>query len=459
MDDIDMARPKTITNTKGLHSTNVSQLKQWAREILHKSGPAVDRTTLNEIAQSAQAIDEHLKQKYTNLNTLKTHFATLGKVGKILGSEELYQKYAGEGLSVQLARQERESRGTGLDARELENWVTQNHLKRRIRQLSDREDKKSLMSRLALALNVLQPPLRSDVADMKVVTRLPPANQRNRNYLLVNNDSQEVSYLLYSPVKVSGKENHVGDNPTIPLSPELSAIIRDTLRVFPRKFLLSKSSDPNQSLGTQSYSSLLSKAVPGKRVGINILRSSYATNFYIRNPAPSDRERLAQSMRTSVGELDRSYAKFEQLPPELVDDLDVPSGVTIPSSGTAGGRSSGGRGTTPSCQACSNNDDASFAEDMEEDGREEDDQDPCDNPNPLANPTTLRPVQEYGKRYYQENKERFKINGERYRSRNIDKLRKAKFLSKLNHGEVKCPRQSTLDKWGVSFNEATRTWQ
>jgi hypothetical protein len=202
---------------------------------------------------------------------------------------------------------------------------------------------------------------------------------------------------------------------------------------------------------------LLSKAVPGKRLGINILRSSYVTSFFIKNPAPSDRENLARNMRTSLGELDRSYAKFEQLPPELVDDLDVPSGVTIPSSGTTGGRSSGSRGTTPSCQACSNNDDASFADDME-DGREED-EDPCDNPNPLANQNTLRPVQEYGKRYYQENKERFKINGERYREANMDKIRKQKFLSKLNKGEVKCPRQSTLDKWGVSFNEATRLWQ
>jgi hypothetical protein len=76
----DMARAKTIANTKELHSTNVNILKQWAKDVLKREGPALDRTALKDISQSAQAIEDYLRSKYTNLNSLKTHFATLGKL-------------------------------------------------------------------------------------------------------------------------------------------------------------------------------------------------------------------------------------------------------------------------------------------------------------------------------------------------------------------------------------------
>ena len=170
---------------------------------------------------------------------------------------------------------------------------------------------------LALALNVLRPPLRTEWSRMAMVDRKPKDN--NHNYLVFKDGKAFVVVNDYKNQRSHGQ--YIEDLP-----PMLTNMIIETLQMYPRKYVLSDPDNPKKLLGYSSYNKILNQIL-GKGFGQNQLRSIYASHFLNQTHTLEKKQELAKQMLTSVGELEKSYKNVVTAKPtkrvkELEEELE-----------------------------------------------------------------------------------------------------------------------------------------
>lgn len=171
---------------------------------------------------------------------------------------------------------------------------------------------------LILCLYTYQPPIRGDYDDMQVMKGSKPTKKTENNYLWYNGKTKKYTIILNDD-KVSSTYAH-RNHPDIKIeSVELNEIIKESLKAYPRRYILSLLRNPDEPLGYQNFRRILQDIwkEEGKAIGVDILRSAYITNFYSKRPTTKERKALAVKMRHSVNTADSVYNIIDN-----IDDID-----------------------------------------------------------------------------------------------------------------------------------------
>ena len=200
------------------------------------------------------------------------------------------------------------------DMKQQENWATLSELKKGLRiyqnQIRDldllNKDKLNtkqmniIQAYLVVALYTLQPPVRLNYADMKIITD-PKDIADGKNYLL--NKSRNKKSFIFQDYKTSGKHGKIDQ----PISKELNTIINKWLKVNKtNNFLIDQK---GHALNSNQLGKFISKAFgfTGKKITLNLLRHIYISEN-IDLEAIKKAKVLAKSMHHS-SDMQTLYAK------------------------------------------------------------------------------------------------------------------------------------------------------
>ena len=164
---------------------------------------------------------------------------------------------------------------------------------------------------IGLALYIYNP-LRSEWTNTIITPKEPKNFNQKHNILFIKTKNNSKMFCTYD-IKKNGPV-------VIDLTKKLSNIIYESYKRFPRKFLLSLKNDSSQPMNYQT----LTGWVFNGQFGIDQLRSAFVTNNYKQNLTVNQKEELAKTMRTSVGNSERYYNKIEHK-----NDMEIPKVKTL----------------------------------------------------------------------------------------------------------------------------------
>ena len=272
-------------------------------------------------------IFEYIMQSYESKNTLKGHLSVLSGILKALDTQPRAQKRYSKMATELCMELQDESKNQELSQKRKEIFITlEDIIKRReqFRQLfeQDKANNKYNLSWVLLSLYTLQPPLRQDYVNMPIVSAIP--KNKKENYLLNKNGKYFVIIRRDKVIKSHGPEQ-------FELSNELNNVINESLRAFPRQYILSTQRDGTKPIQKQGFESLLRSCFSPQRVSVDILRSAYVTHFY-SDPRMTlkMKEELARKMRHSAAVAQREYQKINVSGISQPDNLVVQRYVEAP---------------------------------------------------------------------------------------------------------------------------------
>ena len=176
-------------------------------------------------------------------------------------------------------------------------------------------DFKEHLTYLILCINTYLPPIRHNFLNMPYFTTEPENQQQYNNYiyknmLVINKDKvskNNVQTILNIKTYKTSFKKEVYINGTL-----LLKIVKDSLKKYPRKYILSSLSDKNKPMSNTTYDTLL-KNVFQTDVRQNILRKSYINYWYDSKNKLTLKEKkiIAKFMRNSVGTAMKSYEKID----------------------------------------------------------------------------------------------------------------------------------------------------
>lgn len=289
-----------------------AKINVWKNEI--KDIPRHD-DNLKWILNHHKLIFKFINEKYTNLNTLRSHISALTSIIKALRGQNshLYKKYSKEAIRVQKIIESEQSNQTVSDNRK-ERYFTFDAIEQRREHFkklfqADPTNNKLNLQYLVLCLYTYQPPLRMDYKDMLIVDNVP---NKKDNFILKQNNK-------YFVVIQNDKVIRTHKSAIFELNHTLSAIIDESLKFYPRRYILSLITNPNKPIGAQNFITLLHSCFNGSKIGVDILRSLYVTHKYNNhNFSVKEKQELARLMRTSVNMSMNIYHKITN-----ISDLDL----------------------------------------------------------------------------------------------------------------------------------------
>eukprot|EP00884_Botryococcus_braunii_P010286 jgi/Botrbrau1/19259/Bobra.0073s0009.1 len=282
----------------------------------------MDTFPLKDILKKYKQIEAFVESKNYALNSKKSWYALLGTLAKEFGMDDIYKRYGGkEGKVSALSKEIDKDKTLSKGMVQLFVLNPRSEIDAKIRALEDYgHDVKKNFQHLAMALNLMHPPLRSDISNMKIVSEMPPENKRNGRYLLINDDGGTM--LLYNRKKDKPHKLAEPYDKEVKLSSRVVNIVKESLQAYPRTFLLSKIESPDTPMGETEYHRLLASL----DMSVNFFRHIYTIMFFKKHPFTQEREKLAKKMGTSLVVLQQTYAKIQNLPDEVKRDWGIPTG-------------------------------------------------------------------------------------------------------------------------------------
>lgn len=305
-----------------------------------------------------KAISEFIPQHYTG-GSLSTNFNHLSVVCYWFGLEAESKKYQDLQRKHEEQRKAEYSRQEPTEAQR-DNWISLERLRHRLESHwlpkfkaledgthpVDAAGKRTIQHTLAAHLNIIEPPMRSVYAAVKITPRLPKATDighGKQNLLYLPARGQAKVYV--NSDKISNKESRPGNlgPANWQLSPDTTDLLRRSLKLWPRNYVIfDKTTKP------EAYNEIVRTALSfgGRVVGTRLIRSIYISDFYEKNSSPRmlDKIALGNKMRHSVETQELVYRKLSmegQLIEENSDD-DEPAqecpGVLVPSQNTSAKR-------------------------------------------------------------------------------------------------------------------------
>jgi hypothetical protein len=271
--------------------------KTWIKNISNLN-------SVDDIKEHHEEVNKWIQNKYTNLNTLKTHYIALAKFTGLIR----YNK-----LAVKL--QKRVQKRMKMSKVEKAKWKPWNEIisiVEKKQQDLNLENKNDNINNLIISLYTLHVPLRL----------LPWAN----TIVLQNNseidkfeddgwDMNHVNYIVLQSKKLYINYDKVASShgsQSFKLSSKLLNVIKESLKLFPRLFLLPHKNDDDMHMNPNSL---------GRKIGrlfeasVDILRSSYITYRFDNDEMNMyDKEKLMLKMRTSLNNAMLNYKKVKYVP-------------------------------------------------------------------------------------------------------------------------------------------------
>jgi hypothetical protein len=186
-----------------------------------------------------------------------------------------------------------------------DDWVTHKILLNKLKQLRkqfkrDTSNKELNFKVLLLALYTLQPPLRNNYNDVKIITSKSQETNNKQNYLLLDNNKFTI---IINNDKVSNFKDKKGNlthgQGRINIdSKKLKNIIKTSFTAYPRTYLISKLTNGCEPVSKTGTNKIIRSFFPDKNMNIKILRSSYVSWYYLKQDRTTrEREELAKIMR------------------------------------------------------------------------------------------------------------------------------------------------------------------
>lgn len=206
--------------------------------------------------------------------------------------------------------------------RELKNWITLKDVKNKIDKLQrvirkrivgkkpeeiDVEDRKIITYHLILNLYSKMNPLRNDYAEVKIIPHGQEQSEDDRKLNVLVEDppgSYTMHMRHYKTHKAYGDKTSV-----FPRS--VNKVVRDSLRLFPRTYLLSNLTNGEQPMLptylSKTFNQIFEKE--GKHVGSWMLRKIFLSELYKDEVTLKERHAIAASMGHSAEIAERVYRR------------------------------------------------------------------------------------------------------------------------------------------------------
>jgi hypothetical protein len=282
-----------------------TKLNAWRNNIPNIKN--ADNKTVTWVGKNHKKIYKYIIESYDNLNTLKSHLSTLSSILKLLNvNEEDRKKYSDESTDYNNQNNDKLKKQIMTPSR-AKNFVTFSAIEHKRDEYknkfeNNKDDNKTNLIYLILCLFTYQAPIRHQYEDAEIVKKIP--STKDKNFILDDNNKYSIILNDDKVIKSHGKA-------IIKFDDKLNNIIYESLEAYPRKYLLSMISKPDIPLGIQNFNYILKDVFDGKRVGINIFRSSYISDKY-KDPDFSieKKDELAKEMRHSREIADLAYNKL-----------------------------------------------------------------------------------------------------------------------------------------------------
>ena len=280
------------------------KIKTWEKKLPE----LVKDDNFKWVAKNHTKIYEYITTHYTNKNTLKGHLSVLAGILKELDTQPRAQKRYSKMATELCLELQNESKNQELLPQRKQNFVFfEDIIKRReeFKQLFEfnKTNNKYNLSWVLLSLYTMQPGIRMEYKCMEIISVLP--KNKKQNYLLNKNGKY---FVIIRNDKVIRSHGSI----TLELSDELNNVINESLKAFPRKYILSTQRDGNKPINKQGFESLLKSCFSPQIVTVDILRSSYITHYY-GDPRHSlkEKDEVARLMRHSSRIAEREYNKID----------------------------------------------------------------------------------------------------------------------------------------------------
>lgn len=317
---------KSDGNTDRTEKNNISHFKTWVNQFFKDQD---DLKNLNWfILNQNQVLLTLLTQRNARRNSLETlrkdinlllHFLKIAEAG-----EEMINKYKLLNMSLSLINNLKEGENK-LDDNEEKKFINYDDLIKLQKKLYKTWEKKyedQLITKnkdpkirylnikaLLLSYYSLFPPLRLEPMTFKIVKSEAEALKHD-NAILIKNTTNIWVYLnttkkKHKPIKFNLNDDIIksfsGDNVD-----NLINMIIESVKLYPREYLFINIDDePYSEKGLQR---MLTELLPNKNLGVNALRSIYASHF-LPKINKNQIKRIAFLMRSSVSMLTTNYLK------------------------------------------------------------------------------------------------------------------------------------------------------
>lgn len=388
-----------ISKFSKLSETQKTSINQFWKAIKeHKPNlkeSSKENLTFLKSSDNQLLICDYLINNDYSANTLSIRFNDLGVVLRnfLKMDGDMYIKYGIQYKEEYITKEKKEDHELGYKTKNFKNY---DFLKARLNEFYEKEkndkSRATHFGRLILELNLNQAPLRLELPTLDIIYNETDNNDNKKNYLLINGD--DMHYIINSD-KVSNK---IGSKP-IKLSKEVSESIKKSLERYPRTYLLTNATNNNKATKLTYSKTYLKKILfpDYPLMSQNIFRRAYASK-YLKNSSKLTSEKISNDMRTSENML-RSIYNYRN------------------------------------------------ADDMKEEPKEIIKVEVKKESNGKFN------VNEWGKKYREENKDKLKEKNKNYYLKNKDEFLRGKILKNLNRGFVKAPSEASIKKYNLIKNE------
>jgi DNA polymerase IIIc chi subunit len=255
-----------------------------------------------------ELFEYYSKKPDTSLRTLEGRFVAICRIFYIAyytKQYELYNKYSDILLDLN-AEHKMDETDQKLNPIEEKSFVpfeivmeTQQKLEN---EFTSNKSYKSNQDLLLISLYSLIPIMRDELKLLEFTN-----TKKNEGDFIYFNGTNTILNLNNTKKKHDGMDINLSKD-----APHLADIIETSYKLFPRQYVFTNYDDINKKAEVQNLSRRIIKIFnfTGKNVGVNSLRSSYATYQDKDRMTVKQKEELAKKMRTSRKYLDLNYIKI-----------------------------------------------------------------------------------------------------------------------------------------------------
>lgn len=286
----------------------MESLKPYQKKILNnvfiKLG--LELTNANILKHVNKVYNYILEDGQYATTTKRDYLIILCKVLEYLKQPKLRDYIYNKNVKPLAEQHTKEEYKQVLDENEQINYIKYDVLFNKVQELINIYNSdyniKNMIKLLVLSLYVLQPPLRNDYYNMKIIYN-DAHNDKKSNYLLLDKDN---IYIIINNDKVI----NLHGTAEIPIT---NAILKTIIKIYldeyaPNNIYLfqNKNGTPYKKHQIQY---IINTMFNDKLLNIYNLRSSYITNFYKNNLGLLERSILADKMRHGTKQAELSYFK------------------------------------------------------------------------------------------------------------------------------------------------------
>ena len=266
-----------------------------------------------------------LDKRYPNRGTLSVICYSLKKAFALDEDDTKAEYWANKGAELTKEVNKQEYKNELVGDNEKKKWKTQKEVLEIMEKIKTNMKNRTDMNRfILLSLMTYQPPLRKDFyLNLKFLFDIKKNNKKD-NYLYLVKKPINKAFFIVNNDKVSKytetfdkDENKVIEITNKDLISMLWKNYENDKQYLKREYVF-MSSDGNK-YNTNTFTRVLLDPI---KLNFNTLRSSYISDFYVKNPYPQERNELARQMRNSMNIAQMKYLKREDKIGERIKDED-----------------------------------------------------------------------------------------------------------------------------------------